>query len=108
MKPDFFEALKDKLMKSPTRKVDQFILKKASDHFELQQRSTIPWWTIFTGTTVAVIALVVWLQVSENKKSNAMLAESPEMLKVMDDVELLVEVSKYSDEEWKIVMNGDS
>lgn len=57
---------------------------------------------------MAIVALVIWLQVSENKKSNAMLSESPEMLKVMDDVELLVEVSKYSDEEWKIVMNGDS
>ncbi len=108
MKPNFFELLKEKLLMTPPRKVDQFILKRASDQFERQRRSAVPWWSIIGGTSVLALGLVVWLQVSENKTSNAMLAESPEMLQEMDDVELLVEVSQYSDEEWNIVMNGES
>ncbi len=112
MKPNFFHALKEKMTKEPSRKVDQFILKRASDHFEQKYKSHVPWWSIFAGTTVAALGLVLWLQVSENTTSNskasAMLTESPELLKEMDDVELLVEVSQYSDEEWNIVMNGES
>ena len=108
MKPNFFQMLKDKMTASPSRQVDQFILKRASDEFEHHRRSKIPWWLFLTGTSVAALGLVVWLQVSENNTSNAMLAESPEMLKEMDDVELLVEVSQFSDEEWSSVMNGES
>lgn len=108
IKHNFFEILKDKMTKSPSRDIDQYILKKASDHFETQHRSIIPWRSIFVGTTLATLSLVLWLQISEPKISKAMMAESPEMLKEMDDIELLVEASQLNEEEWKIVMNGES
>lgn len=106
MKHNLFEILKEKMMKAPSHKIDQFILKKASDKLEPFQKSKTQWRSIFAGTAFVALVLVVWLQVTQTP--TIMLTESPELLQEIDDVEMLVEFSQFSDDEWSAVLNGDS
>ena len=104
MRNDFFKILKEKTTMTPSRARDSLILKSAAG--KLSEKSS-PWLLAF-GYGVAALSFIVWIQTSQISSSNAILAESPEMLLMMDDVEILVEVSQYSEEDWNIVMNGES
>lgn len=107
MKNDFFNILKEKTTKAPSKKLDSVILEMGAAKLESKSTRSIPWfWAISSGAVA--LSFFVWMQTSELNNSKQMLAESPEMLTIMDDVELLVEVSQYSEEDWDIVMNGES
>lgn len=107
MKNDFFKVLKEKTTKVPSNKLDSVILEMGAAKLEAKSTRAMPWfWAL--GSGVVAMSFFIWMQTSELNHSGQMLAESPEMLMIMDDVELLVEVSQYSEEDWNIVMNGES
>jgi hypothetical protein len=54
------------------------------------------------------LAIIFWFQFHSANLPSAMMAESPEMLKQMDELEMLVEASEWTDAEWKYIETGES
>lgn len=106
MSQDFFKTMATKTQQSPSRALDQRILNRAADVLVKPAR---PWakWLLATSVPVAA-ALVVWLQVTPTQLPAAMLAESPEMIRHMDEIELWAEVSDLSEEELRYLETGES
>jgi hypothetical protein len=106
MSRDFFQSIAAKTQQSPSRGTDQRILNHAAS---VLMRPARPWgkWALATSVPIAA-ALVVWLQVSSPVLPPAMLAESPEMLQHLDEIELLSELSDLSDEELRYLETGES
>ncbi len=106
MSQDFFKTLATKTQQTPSRALDQRILNRAAGVLAKPAR---PWakWLLATSVPVAA-ALVIWLQVTPGQLPAAMLAESPEMLRHMDEIELWAEVSDLSEEELRYLETGES
>lgn len=107
MQSDFFRSLKDKTSHVPSRALDQAILAQARRRLLPSPRLPARWRTALVPIT-ALALLVVWFQLAPAVLPGGMLAESPEMLKHMEEVELWVEVADLSEEEWHLVATGDT
>ena len=106
MKPDFFQVLKPKTSHTPSRALDQIILRQAASELAPVKSQNNKRWA-FALVPVAA-ALVIWLQLRPATLPTAMIAESPERLRHMDEVELWVEVADLSEEEWRYVATGET
>lgn len=108
MSQDYFKELAKKTQSSPSRALDQRILEHAARSLPPKPQS-IHWlrWLVLGGVPTAT-AFIVWLQVSSVTLPKGMLAESPEMLRHVDDIELLVEAADWTEEEWRLMETGES
>lgn len=106
MSQDFFKEMAKKTQHTPTRALDQHILGHAA---RVLSPKSHPWkkWVVVTGSSVAA-ALMIWMQVENTKFPTAMLAESPEMLKHLDEVELWAESADWTEAEWRYLETGES
>jgi hypothetical protein len=106
MNQNFFKLLAKKTARTPSRGFDQRVLQ----HAELVLRKTSsPWkkWALL-GTPIAA-ALVIWIQLGSNPVlPHAMLAESPEMIRDLDDIELWSDVADLSEAELRYLETGKS
>ncbi len=106
MSQDFFKSLAKKTEHRPSRGTDQRILQRAE---KVLVKSSRPWgkWIIAVGTPVAVV-LMIWIQPGTPRLPQAMLAESPELIRNFEDIELWSEISDLSEAELRYLETGKS
>jgi hypothetical protein len=106
MKDDFFLLIRKKTTRSPSRALDQVILGKAAKRLSPAKTHKLGW--TIAALSSSALAIIFWFQFHSANLPSAMMAESPEMLKQMDELEMLVEASEWTDAEWKYIETGES
>ena len=101
-KSDFYQWLKANTNKSsPSSLLDEKILKLAEFKFEKKFNN---FWVFSFGSWTSVIAIffIGNLYLNTNKSLRSLtLTDSPEMISIYDNVELMTEATRLSEQDWK-------
>lgn len=105
MKPDFFKELAKKTEKEPAKNIDHLILTQAKHHMPKPTKSYRSW--IISSVSVAA-TLVIWFQYNAHQIERELVNESHELIAHHEEIELWVEASEWSEEDWNYLERGES
>ncbi len=104
MKDIFDQWLKEKLIKNPSTELDEKILRAART--ELKGSDKMNWRMPLIGALAASV-FTIWLMnqtMTISQITKMELSEPTEMIMQYEDIELMVESSEWTEEEWVAIL----
>ncbi len=107
MKKNTFKAwIRAQTSVSPSSSLDQAILNRAEQTLKPKVSSLKAWLPV--SVLVAASFVIVYLSVEmKTQKTELVLSEPIELIQEYDEIELMVEASQWTDEDWKVALERE-
>ncbi len=92
-----------RIKKTPSASLDEAILARARKELN-PQMSFWSKWILPAGGLVAASLLVFWLSIPS--KIRPEIVEAPELLEHYDEIELMVETSQWTEDDWALALSA--